>query len=58
MASPIKQHRLLVETPVTKLEALAFTAPERRGGAAAVIMHPYALLGGSMNDPMVKELFR
>lgn len=58
MTSPLPQQRLLIQTPTAQLEGLAFTAPHRTGGAAAVILHPYALLGGSMNDPMVKELFR
>ncbi|PSC76865.1 band 7 [Micractinium conductrix] len=48
----------MIDTRRGDLEALAVAAPERVGGAAAVILHPYALLGGSMNDPIVTELFR
>lgn len=58
MTSPLPQQRLLIQTPSAELEGLAFTAPHRAVGAAAIILHPYAPLGGSMNDPMVKELFR
>lgn len=58
MTSPLPQQRLLIQTPTAQLEGLAYTAPHRSGGAAAIILHPYAPLGGSMNDPMVKELFR
>lgn len=45
MAGIVRQERVLLETPSTKLEAIVFTAPERTNGAAAVILHPYALLG-------------
>lgn len=44
-AGKVKQHRGLIETPHAKLDALVYTNMERRGGAA-VILHPYALLGG------------
>ena len=54
----VKQQRVEIQTPRTKLEAMVATAPERAGGGAAVILHPYSLLGGSMNDHMVLELFR
>jgi len=57
MARPELQQLVLIETARAKLEALCFTAPERHG-AAAIILHPYALLGGTMSDPMVRELFR
>ena len=54
----VKQQRVEIQTPRTKLEAMVATAPERAGGGAAVILHPYSLLGGSMHDHMVLELFR
>ena len=58
MSARPEQQRLMIDTRRGDLEALAVAAPERVGGAAAVILHPYALLGGSMNDPIVTELFR
>lgn len=57
MAGRVKQRRGLIETSHAKLDALVYTNSERRGGAA-VILHPYALLGGSMEDHVVAELFR
>lgn len=50
---------VLLETRSTQLEAVVLDArASRPGGAAAVILHPYSLLGGSMQDPVVLELFR
>jgi alpha/beta superfamily hydrolase len=57
MAALISQRRGLIETPNAKLDALVFTDDGRSGGAA-VILHPYALLGGSIQDHVVTELFR
>ncbi|KAI7843226.1 hypothetical protein COHA_003206 [Chlorella ohadii] len=58
MAGVVKQRRLMIELASAQLEGLLFEAPERERGAAAVILHPYAPLGGSMHDHMVLELFR
>lgn len=54
----VRQQRVLLETPGARLEAMVAAAPERPHGAAAVLLHPYGLLGGSMHDHMVLELFR
>lgn len=58
MAGVVKQQRVMLELASAQLEGLLFEAPEREAGAAAVILHPYAPLGGSMHDHMVLELFR
>lgn len=56
MAGVVKQRRLMIELASAQLEGLLFEAPERESGAAAVILHPYAPLGGSMHDHMVLEV--
>ena len=59
MSTRWQGERVLLETRGTRLEAVVMDARAvRPGGAAAVVLHPYALLGGSMQDPVVLELFR
>ena len=56
MAGVVKQQRVTIELASAQLEGLLFEAPERQAGAAAIILHPYAPLGGSMHDHMVLEV--
>ena len=50
---------MLVETPSSKLEAQLMLNPEGRlADVGLLLVHPYSLLGGSMHDGVVTELFR
>ncbi|KAL4854510.1 hypothetical protein ACK3TF_004687 [Chlorella vulgaris] len=57
MAGIGNQRRGLIETPSARLDSFVSTNFSR-GGGAAIILHPYSVLGGSMNDPQCLELMR
>lgn len=57
MAGFGSQRRGLIETPSARLDSFVSTNFSR-GGGAAIILHPYSVLGGSMNDPQCLELMR
>ena len=50
---------VVVETPGSKLEGQLVVNPTGRlSDVGLLLVHPYPLLGGSMHDAVVSELFR
>lgn len=51
--------RVVIEVPGARLDGqLHRKAVPGGGGAGLLVLHPYPLLGGSMADPVVTEVFR